>query len=179
MKKTLLIIGLFCSTFFCFSQISDFNSFLKNFHEMKFPYIVDNQSSVNEKDYIPNKGMKREVFLKYLNEIKEYTSKESYFYYGRKFQYRNFNILTYQITYFGDAPALDTIKVELVVFDSQWKMLSKMVIGGQETEDKLINCVLNQDMTFVVSILNSSNKLIRKQKYFIDVDGKIKKTVIN
>lgn len=175
MKKILLTIGLSCSTLFCFSQTRDFNSFLSNFNEMKFPYIVDNQSSVKEKDFVPNKGMKREVFLTYLNGIKEYTSKESYFYFGKKFNYKGLYILTYQITYFGDAPALDTIKVELVVFNSQWKMLSKMVIGGQETEDKQINCVLNQDMTFIVSILNSSNKLIRKQKYFIDIDGKIKK----
>ena len=50
-------------------------------------------------------------------------------------------------------------------------MLSKIVIGGQETEDKLINCVLNQDMTFTVSILDSSYKLMRKQSYFIGVNG--------
>ena len=50
-----------------------------------------------------------------------------------------------------------------------------MVIGGQETEEKVINCILNQNMTFEISILNSSNNLISSQKYFINDAGKIMK----
>lgn len=177
MKKTMrLYMTLAClvSITMCTGQNNNFEAFIENFEQLTFPFEVSSNPVKGNK--IPfSKGFKRNEFLIYLNGIKEYTTKDMYFYYGGKAKYKEFNILIYRITNFGDAPALDTIKIELVVFNSRWKMLSKMVIGGQETEDKLINCVLTQDMTFVVSILNSSNKLIRKQKYFIDIDGKIKK----
>ena len=174
-KIRIFLISVCCLTITtCKGQQADLKAFLDNFKQIEFPVTFDNGPIKNNTELF-KKGFKRAEFLKFRNGIKEYTTKDTYFYYGGKAKCKELNILIYRITNFGDAPALDTIKIELVVFNSQWKMLSKMVIGGQETEDKLINCVLNQDMTFVVSILNSSNKLIRKQKYFIDVDGKIKK----
>lgn len=176
MSKVKIISVLICCLIIitCKGQSKEFNVFSSNFKQLEFPFIIDDSPIKNNTELF-KKGFKRTEFLKYFNEIKEYTNKDSYFYFGGQARFKEFNIFIYRITDFGDAPALDTIKVELVVFNSQRKMLSKMVIGGQETEDKTINCVLNQDMTFVVSILNSSNKLIRKLKYFIDVDGKIKK----
>jgi len=158
----------------CIGQPNEFNTFINNFNQLKFPVTFDDGPIKNNTELF-KKGFTRSEFLKYLNDIKEYTNKDTYFYYGGKTKYMEFNILIYKIINFGDAPALDTIKIELVVFNSQWKMLSKMVIGGQETEDKLINCVLNEDMTFTLSILDSSYKVITKQSYFIDSDGKIKK----
>lgn len=154
----------------CMGQSNDFNDFLSKFRQLEFPFTVDNGPIKSNTQLFKN-GFQRTEFLKYLNGINEYTNKDTYFYFGGKAKYKEFDILIYMIANFGDAPALDTIKVELVVLNSERKMLSKIVIGGQETEDKLINCVLNQDMTFTVSILDSSYKLMRKQSYFIGVNG--------
>lgn len=158
----------------CTAQSKDFKSFVNNFSQLEFPFVINNEP-LKENKILFNKGFKRIYFLKYLNDIKEYTNQDTYFYYGGKTHCKGLDILIYRITNFGDAPALDTIKIELVVFNPNGKMVSKMMIGGQETENKLFNCQLNDDLTFSISIFNELNKLQSKKKYFIDTDGKIKK----
>jgi hypothetical protein len=147
---------------------------LGDFKQLEFPFTVSDDPLANNKD-IFTKGFSRIEFLRYLNTIKEPTTKDSYFYYGAKTHYKDFNILIYRISNFGEAPALDTIRIVLVVFNSADKMISKMTIGGMETENKLINCKLNSDLDFTIMIFNGSDKLLSKQQYFIDMDGKIKK----
>ncbi len=49
-----------------------------------------------------------------------------------------------------------------------------MVIGGQNTEENIINCKLDKDLTFTVTNLNGSGNIIQLKKYFIDHLGSIK-----
>lgn len=173
--KYLILLSVFSfSITMSIAQSKGLVAFIEKFDMLEFPLEINEQPFKNNKT-IFTKGFNRNDFLKYLNGIKEPITEDTYFYYGGRIKYKGFDILIYRISDFGDAPALDIIKIELVVFNSEGKMLSKMVIGGQEIEEKQINCILNQNMTFEVSILNSSNNLIRSQKYFIDIDGKIKK----
>ena len=178
MNRTIrLIMTFLCFSVFTISSIAqskDFKTFLNNFKKLEFPFTV-NDSPVKNNKTLFTKEFNRVEFLKYLNSIKEYTNKNTYFYYGSQAQFHGKNILIYRITNFGEAPALDTIKIVLVVFNTKGKMLSKMMIGGQVTEDKQINCILNADFTLTVSTLDASNKLKNKKEYFIDSNGEIKK----
>lgn len=170
-RSLLLSLSLF-TAIICNAQSKDFVAFMNNFQSLNFPLKL-NQWGVENNKGLFSKGFTRDVYLTYLNEIKEHTTSETTFQYGGRTKYKGYDILLYALNDIGDAPALDTIKCELVVFNSAGKMLSKMIIAGQEPLDRMTDCVLNEDMTFEVSKYDEENQLISKENYFIDDDGKI------
>jgi len=157
----------------CIGQTNDFVAFINRFEFIEFPFVVSDEPLKNNEN-IFQKVFKRDEFLKYLNGIPEQTRKNTYYYYGGQTTYKGFSILIYKLVDFGEEITYDTVRIDLVVFDSEGKMISKMMIGGQETEEKLINCIINRDMTFEVTIEYPWKKLKQKRKYFIDDNGKIK-----
>lgn len=158
----------------CSGQSKEYLSFISNFKSHEFPLEINYVNVLYRNRELYIKEFTRKEYLKFLNEMPQQISKNSTFHFGGKTLFKGNLILTYLIADVGDAPALDTLRYVMVVFNSTGKMLSKMTIGGQETEDKTINCVLNQDFTFMISIFIASNKLQSKKKYCVVESGLIK-----
>ncbi|MES2662735.1 MAG: hypothetical protein V4629_05465 [Pseudomonadota bacterium] len=169
-----IFIQIACFLWFanCSAQKSGFNKFINEFKILEFPFTVNGQPELINKDLF-SKKITRFEFLKYLNDLNEPIKKDSYFYIGGKAKFLNYTILIYRITDFGETEALDNIRIVMVVFDKSGKMISKKTIGGMEPEENYINCHLNNDMTITITRLNANNEIQNVKKYFVNIKGEI------
>jgi hypothetical protein len=182
MKKQLIIffaILTFVGENPCFGQKANFESFLANFNSLKFPLIIQDNTDDKINEDIFTKEFGKELFSKFLKEKKESHKNNFRFYYGGKAEYKNFTLLIYQIIDTDISPAHDVIRDYLTTFNKKGIMIDKIRIGGQETEELIVNCQLDSNLTFTVTTLNGKYNLLKSKKYFIDSTGKIKHSNLN